>query len=79
MNAIAYKTKDGLYCIAPAPSFSSRHYSLDIPYCSIRRAIYTRSSLCFADADPHEVCEVLTREYRRNGERHQGFPVFEEV
>jgi hypothetical protein len=73
MNAVAYKTKDGLYSIAPNPGDD---------WCwSIRRLIFppTRDRATWADVCPGDLCDILTREYRRTGERHQGFPVFEEV
>jgi hypothetical protein len=71
MNAVAYKTKDGPICIAPCPTDDY------LPY-QIRRVVYP-SRPCFVDMDPCEVCDILTREYRRTYEKHQGFPIYEEV
>jgi len=81
MNAVAYKTKDGLYCIAPAPG-SQRPWHHPCPFDSIRRVVCPpprTSWATWADIGPEELCDILTREYRRNGETHQGFPVFEEI
>ncbi len=66
MNAICYKTKDGLYCIAATPGNFPRYYS-------IRRAYLSPPDITRTTLD------ILTREYRSTGEIYQGLPVFEEV
>ena len=68
MNAVAYKTKDGLYCIARSPS--------DNGSLLIRRALHPRIDL-WAGNGPGDICDY-SREYRRTNDTHLGFPVYEE-
>lgn len=76
MNAVAFKTKDGLICIDSAPDDIMR-------YGVIRRATYQAPKLhkwpVFTEPDPAELIDILTRTYEYRGERHRGFPVFEEI
>ena len=77
MNAVAYKTKDGLICIAPAPfnDWEYRKFGR-----RIKRMVCPPPHAWNSKFLDEATMDIITREYEYQGQRNEdGFPIFQEV